>query len=96
MGSGWRGYQDIDPGQLTRERMLEIVDSIRPEMLLAVVRHGTPSRIARDLKGYVDAGLRVATFLDYGTMAGVSWAAGSAARRRAVEDEALRLYADVS
>src|SRR4029079_2107402 len=40
MGENWRGYQDIDPATLTRERIIEFLDRVDPECILAVVPHG--------------------------------------------------------
>ena len=47
-------------------------------------------------KTYVDAGLRVPKILDYGAMAGLSYAESSAANVRAAEDELLQLCGDLS
>ena len=47
MGDGWRGFQDIDPAVLTRERIVDVSGKVRPEMILAVVPHGTPKEVAR-------------------------------------------------
>src|ERR1700727_2136898 len=58
MGGNWRGFQDIDPAVLTRERILAFLDNVQPEMLLAVVPHGTPREGANILKTYGDGGLR--------------------------------------
>jgi len=91
MGEDWRGFQDIDPAALPRERILEFLDDARPEMVLAVVPHGTPGEVAKIIKTYVDAGLRVPKVLDYGAMAGLKYAEASAANVRATEDELLRL-----
>jgi phthiodiolone/phenolphthiodiolone dimycocerosates ketoreductase len=91
MGAGWRGFQDIDPAVLTRERIVAFLDDVRPEMLLAVVPHGTPKEVARIVKTYVDAGLRVPKILDYGAMAGLTYAELSATNVRATEDELMRL-----
>ncbi len=91
MGEAWRGYQDIDPGVLTRERILAMLDRVDPESILAVLPHGTPQQVARIVKGYCDAGLRVPKLLDYGGMAGLKYGAASAAKVRAAEDELLRL-----
>ncbi len=91
MGESWRGYQDIDPATLTRERIVEFLGRVEPESILAVVPHGTPKRVARIIADYVDAGLRVPKILDYGAMAGLSYAASSADGVREVEDELLRL-----
>lgn len=91
MGDDWRGYQDINPGVLTRERILAMLDRVDPESILAVVPHGTPNEVARIVKGYCDAGLRVPKLLDYGGMAGLKYGAASAAKVRQAEDELLRL-----
>ena len=96
MGEGWRGFQDIDPATLPRERIVEFLDKVQPEMVLAVVPHGTPGRVAEIVKAYVDAGLRVPKILDYGAMAGQKYAEASAANVRATEDELLRLCGAVS
>jgi phthiodiolone/phenolphthiodiolone dimycocerosates ketoreductase len=95
MGAGWRGFQDIDPAVLTRERILEFLAAARPEMLLAVVPHGTPKEVAKIIKTFVDAGLRVPKILDYGAMAGLDYATSSAANVRAAEDELLQLCGDL-
>ena len=47
MGEDWRGYQDIDPATLTRERIVEFLDRVDPESILAVVPHGTPKQVAQ-------------------------------------------------
>jgi phthiodiolone/phenolphthiodiolone dimycocerosates ketoreductase len=96
MGESWRGFQDIDPAVLTRERILAFLDDVQPEMILAVVPHGTPTAVAKIIKIYVDAGLRVPKILDYGAMAGLSYAESSAANVRAAEDELLQLCGDLS
>jgi phthiodiolone/phenolphthiodiolone dimycocerosates ketoreductase len=95
MGEGWRGYQDIDPAVLTRERILDFLDRVQPEMLLAVVPHGTPQQVARVVKEYVDAGLRVPKILDYGAMAGLQYTAASSRHVREAEDELMQLCGDV-
>ena len=91
LGDDWRGYQDINPEVLPRERILAMLKKVNVEAILAVVPHGTPQQIARTLKGYSDAGLRVCKVLDYGGMAGLKYAAASAQKVRAAEDEWLRL-----
>ncbi|MFT5481405.1 MAG: phthiodiolone/phenolphthiodiolone dimycocerosates ketoreductase [Halieaceae bacterium] len=91
MGESWGGYQDIDPGVLTRERVLDMLAKVEPESILAVIPHGTPKQVARQIKGYVDAGLRVPKILDYGGMAGLKYSALSAAKVREAEDELLKL-----
>lgn len=96
MGPSWRGFQDIDPAVLTRERILAFLDDVQPEMLLAVVPHGTPRQVAKTIKTYVDAGLRVHKILDYGAMAGMGYAAASAANVLAAEDELMQLCGELS
>ena len=95
MGDGWRGFQDIDPAVLTRERIVDFLGKVRPEMLLALVPHGTPKEVAKIVKTFVDAGLRVPKILDYGAMAGLGYAGASAANVLAAEDELLQLCGDL-
>jgi phthiodiolone/phenolphthiodiolone dimycocerosates ketoreductase len=94
LGDDWRGMQDIDPGKLPRERIIDMLKRVEPEMILAVIEHGSPEQIARKYKAYVDAGLRVAKILDYSGMAGLKYAAGSAEKVRQAEDALLRLVGD--
>jgi phthiodiolone/phenolphthiodiolone dimycocerosates ketoreductase len=96
MGDDWRGFQDIDPAVLTRDRIVEFLHQVRPEMVLSVVPHGTPKEVAKIVKTYVDAGLRVPKILDYGAMAGLKYAQASAANVRAAEDELVRICGDLS
>jgi phthiodiolone/phenolphthiodiolone dimycocerosates ketoreductase len=96
LGEGWRGYQDIDPGALTRERIVAMLAKVDVASILAVVPHGTPKQVARIVKGFVDAGLRVPKILDYGGMAGLKFAARSAQKVREAEDELMRLVAEKS
>lgn len=91
LGEDWRGYQDIDPRVLTRERIVAMLEKVEPEALLAVTPHGTPQQVAQIVKDFCDAGLRVPKILDYGGMAGLKYAAASAQKVRAAEDELLRL-----
>jgi phthiodiolone/phenolphthiodiolone dimycocerosates ketoreductase len=91
MGESWRGYQDIDPATLTRERIVDFLDQVDPESILAVVPHGTPKDVAGTIAEFVDAGLRVPKILDYGGMAGLSYSAESAEHVRQAEDELMRL-----
>ena len=96
MGEDWRGFHDIDPAVLTRDRIIDFLDRVEPEMILAVVPHGTPEQVARTVKEYVDAGLRVPKILDYGAMAGLDHAAASADNVRAAEDELIALCGGVA
>ncbi|BBY59988.1 LLM class flavin-dependent oxidoreductase [Mycolicibacterium sarraceniae] len=91
MGDDWGGFHDIHPATMTRERVLDFLAHVDPEAILAVVPHGTPTEVARIIRSYVDAGLRVPKILDYSTMAGLEFGAVSAANVRATEDELLRL-----
>jgi phthiodiolone/phenolphthiodiolone dimycocerosates ketoreductase len=91
MGADWGGFHDINPATMTRERILEFLGRVDPEAILAVVPHGTPTEVARIIKSYVDAGLRVPKILDYSTMAGLEFGAASAANVRRAEDELLAL-----
>jgi phthiodiolone/phenolphthiodiolone dimycocerosates ketoreductase len=91
LGSDWGGYQDINPAVLPRERILRLLEKGRPEMLISMIPTGTPEVIARRLKAFVDAGLRVPKIMDYSGMAGLKFAARSAAKVRETEDALLRL-----
>ena len=91
MGEDWGGFHDINPATMTRERILDFLDRVDPEAILAVVPHGTPTQVARIIKSYVDAGLRVPKILDYATMAGLEFGAASAANVRRTEDELMTL-----
>jgi phthiodiolone/phenolphthiodiolone dimycocerosates ketoreductase len=91
LGDEWRGIQDINPETLPRERIVAMLKKVNVESLLAIVPHGTPRQVARTLKGFVDAGLRVPKILDYSGMAGLQFAARSPQKVRAAEDELLRL-----
>lgn len=96
MGEDWRGFHDIDPAVLTRDRIIDFLDRVEPEMILAVVPHGTPEQVAHTVKEYVDAGLGVPKILDYGAMAGLDHAAASADNVRAAEDELIALCGGVA
>jgi len=90
MGDDWRGIQDIEPEKLPRERLISLLADVDVDAILAVVPHGTPAEVAREIEALHAAGLRVAAILDYSGMAGREFAARSAAKVRATEDEALR------
>jgi phthiodiolone/phenolphthiodiolone dimycocerosates ketoreductase len=91
MGAQWRGFQDINPATLTRERILAFLAKVDTRAIRAVVPTGTPQQIARTLKGFADAGLRVPKILDYSGMAGLKFGARSAEKVREAEDEFMRL-----
>jgi len=96
MGPGWRGYQDLDPAHLTRDKVIDMLGRVDTAAILAVVPHGTPAEVARKFKAYVDAGLRVPKILDYSGMAGLKFAARSAQKVRETEDELLQLVGDLA
>jgi phthiodiolone/phenolphthiodiolone dimycocerosates ketoreductase len=91
MGENWRGVHDLDPRLLTREVIIDLMERVTPELLLAVVPHGTPRQVAEFYKQYVDAGAMVPKIMDYGSMAGTKFAAGSADKVKRAEDELLKL-----
>jgi phthiodiolone/phenolphthiodiolone dimycocerosates ketoreductase len=91
LGDNWRGYQDINPAVLPRERIIDMLAKTTPEMLRSVIPCGSPHYVAKFLKGFVDAGLRVIKIMDYGGMAGLKYAAKSAQKVRDTEDALMRL-----
>jgi phthiodiolone/phenolphthiodiolone dimycocerosates ketoreductase len=91
LGDEWRGYQDINPEVLPRERILSMLKKVNVEAILKIVPHGTPQQVARSLKAFVEAGLRVPKIMDYSGMAGLQFAARSAQKVRETEDELLRI-----
>jgi phthiodiolone/phenolphthiodiolone dimycocerosates ketoreductase len=91
MGENWRGFVDLDLEALTRDAVMDFMSKVPPEMVLAMVPHGTPEQVARRVKAFCDAGLRVPKILDYGGMAGMAFGAKSPAKVRAAEDELVRL-----
>lgn len=95
LGPKWRGYQDINPGILTREKILDFCAKVDKQAIRDLIPVGTPKQVAKTFKGFCDAGLRVFKVMDYGGMAGIKFAAGSAAKVRETEDEVLRLVEGV-
>jgi phthiodiolone/phenolphthiodiolone dimycocerosates ketoreductase len=91
MGPDWQGIHDFDPGKLTRPILVDFLAKVTPQMVRAVVPHGTPKRLAEIMKGYLEAGVEVPNFLDYGAMAGLKYAARSPQKMRDAEDELMRL-----
>jgi phthiodiolone/phenolphthiodiolone dimycocerosates ketoreductase len=91
MGENWKGVHDLDPRLLTREVILDFMQRVTPELLLAVVPHGTPRKVAEYYKQYLDAGAMVPKIMDYGSMAGTRFAAASAEKVWQAEDELLAL-----
>lgn len=91
MGDGWRGIQDLEPDKLSRQRLERLFDEVDVDAILSIVPHGTPKEVARDIVALHEAGMEVASILDYSGMAGQAFAARSAAKVREAEDEALRV-----
>jgi phthiodiolone/phenolphthiodiolone dimycocerosates ketoreductase len=91
MGPSWRGFQAIDPATLTRERIIEFCAAVDKRALLDLLPCGSPENVARKLKGFCDAGMRVFKVLDYGAMAGLKFGASSAKKVRETEDALLRM-----
>jgi phthiodiolone/phenolphthiodiolone dimycocerosates ketoreductase len=91
MGDGWRGILDVEPDKLGRADLLAFIEAVDEAAILANVPHGTPAEVAHSVKAYADAGVRVATIIDYGGMAGLAYAGQSAAWVRELEDRALQL-----
>ena len=91
LGENWRGYQDINPAVLPRERILDMLKRTNVEAIRKIIPCGTPKDVARRLKGFVDAGMRVVKIMDYGGIAGLKFAARSAQKVREAEDELMRL-----
>ncbi len=59
LGESWRGYQDINPAALPRERILDMLKKTNVEAIRKIIPCGTPKEVARRIKGFVDAGMRV-------------------------------------
>lgn len=93
MGPDWRGIQDFDPVRLSRETIIKFCDELDTRAIRDIFPVGTPREVAARLKGFADAGMRVFKVMDYGGMAGAKFAAKSAQKVLAVEDEVLRLCA---
>lgn len=91
LGESWRGYQDINPAVLPRERILDMLKKTNVEAIRKIIPCGTPKEVAHRLKGFVDAGMRVVKIMDYGGIAGLRFAARSAQKVREAEDELMRL-----
>ena len=81
------------PEALPRERVVAMLKKVSLEIPAEDRAARQPKEIARILKGYIEAGLRVPKILDYGSMAGLKFAARSAQKVRGREDELMRLLA---
>lgn len=91
MGSDWRGIMDFDPVRLSREAMLKFCDEMNPQAIRDIFPVGTPKEVARKIKGFADAGMRVYKLMEYGGMGGMKFSATSAAKVRETEDEIQKL-----
>lgn len=94
MGPDWRGIMDFDPVKLSRDKMLKFCAEMNPQAIRDIFPVGTPKQVAAKMKGFVDAGLKVIKFMDYGGMAGTKFGATSAAKVREAEDELMALCND--
>lgn len=94
MGPDWRGVQDFDPVRLSRENILRFLEALDPQIIRDIIPVGSVKTVAGKFKGLIDAGARLVMVLDYGALAGLKFAARSAEKVRAVEDEILRLLED--
>jgi phthiodiolone/phenolphthiodiolone dimycocerosates ketoreductase len=90
-GDDWKGIHELDPRAMTREIIVDFLEKVEPKMVLDMLPHGPPKRMAQIMKGYVEAGVQVPNFLDYGAMAGLKYAARSPQKMRDSEDALTRL-----
>ncbi|TAL04279.1 MAG: LLM class flavin-dependent oxidoreductase [Rhodospirillaceae bacterium] len=94
MGENWRGIHDINPGLLTRDIIVDLLKRVNVDAIRAIVPNGSPQKIARYYKTFVDAGARVPKILDYGGQAGSKFRAVSGRKVREAEDELMRLVGE--
>ena len=94
MGPDWRGIMDFDPVRLSRDKMLQFCADMNPQAIRDIFPVGTPRQVAAKMKGFVDAGLKVIKFMDYGGMAGMKYGATSAMKVREAEDELMLMCRD--
>ena len=91
LGEHWNGIQDLDPGLLTRDKIVAMLSKVEVDAIRSIIPTGTPEQVARLVKGYVDAGLRVPKLVDYSGMAGIEFGPRSAEKVRRAEEELQRL-----
>ncbi|MDE2405846.1 MAG: LLM class flavin-dependent oxidoreductase [Sphingomonadales bacterium] len=96
MGDDWRGIMDFDPVRLNRDAIIRFCADLDTQAIRDIFPVGDVATVARKFKGMADAGMRVFKVMDYGGMAGAKFAARSAEKVRAVEDEVVRLCADIA
>ena len=90
-GADWRGIMDFDPVKLSREKIIKFCEDVDTQAIRDIIPCGTPKQVARRMKGFCDAGLRVFKLMEYGSMGGLAFSASSAAKVRETEDELLTL-----
>lgn len=91
MGPHWRGVMDFDPVKLSRDKIVQFCEDVDTQAIRDIFPCGTPQQVAHQMKGFCDAGMRVFKLMEYGSMGGLQFSAGSAAKVHAAEDELLRL-----
>jgi phthiodiolone/phenolphthiodiolone dimycocerosates ketoreductase len=91
MGTDWRGTMDFNPVKLSREKIIKFCEDVDTQAIRDIIPCGTPKQVAQRMKGFCDAGLRVFKLMEYGSMGGLAFSAGSAAKVRETEDELLTL-----
>jgi phthiodiolone/phenolphthiodiolone dimycocerosates ketoreductase len=91
MGPGWRGIMDFDPVKLSRDKIISFCEDVDTQVIRDIIPCGTPKQVAQRMKGFCDAGLRVFKLMEYGSMGGLAFSAGSAEKVRETEDELLTL-----
>ena len=95
MGDSWRGIHDFDPVRLSREEIIRFCNALDTQAIRDIFPVGDVASVAQKFKGFAEAGMRVFKVMDYGGMAGAKFAAKSAAKVRAVEDEVVRICAGI-
>jgi phthiodiolone/phenolphthiodiolone dimycocerosates ketoreductase len=76
---------------LTRDKITEFCAAMDPQAIVDIFPCGTPKQVARKLKGFCEAGVRVYKIMGYGGMAGLRFSATSEQKVRETEDELQRL-----
>jgi len=87
MGPTWRGIHDLDPGILTRERIIQFCEDLDTNAIRDIFPVGTPKQVAAKIKGFIDAGVQVYKLMEYGSMGGAKFAASSGQKVRETENE---------
>ena len=69
-GLARRSWTSI-PVKLSREKIIEFCDEVDTQAIRDIFPCGTPQQVARKVKGFCDAGMRVFKLMDYGGMGGL-------------------------